>query len=326
MPSHSSTSSFSQRLRGSAFPRVVLAILLVELVAHRSLVDRFASHEVDVLLRDIPRGGGDARVVLMGDSVGLQFFKDLMTGRDDVVVLASNQAVEMTGHFYALHRYLQHATTPPEAIVFLGKPPLGYNLEQVYTENYVQRCFTNWTEIAEIGVAKRSPVFAMKMVAYKSLATFRIRLHLQAALTGYTNAGVSTGKPVGVVAPASGADEHGLMHVIGDWITSRRAQDISDEYFERLIELSDRIDAPIYYIPAPLSEQHRDRVASASKRDRLAALARRTPQLHYVEDLQRIYPKESFTDGIHLTGDAFSLFRRDVRAFVEQLLSDAQAR
>ena len=70
MPSHSSTSSFSQRLRGSAFPRVVLGILLVELVAHRSLVDGFASHEVDVLLRDIPRAGGDARVVLMGDSVG----------------------------------------------------------------------------------------------------------------------------------------------------------------------------------------------------------------------------------------------------------------
>ena len=41
---------------------------------------------------------------------------------------------------------------------------------------------------------------------------------------------------------------------------------------------------------------------------------------------QRIYPEESFTDGSHLTGDAFSLYRREVRAFVEQLLSDAKAR
>ncbi len=109
------------------------------------------------------------------------------------------------------------------------------------------------------------------------------------------------------------------MDLLGDWISSFREKDISDHYFERLVELSDRIGAEIYFIPAPHSEA-RNLAARARKNEHLEALARRTPHLHYVADLYRVYPKEHFVDGSHLTAKALLTCQQEIFAFLEQLL------
>jgi hypothetical protein len=230
-------------------------------------------------------------------------------------MLATNQAIEMTGHFYLLRRYLQHAAEPPRAIVFLGHPPLGRNLDQVWTENYVQRSFLDWNEIAEIAAVKRNLVFTSKMIAYRLLATFRARRYLQIALTQSTNMAVDT-RPPDYNAHQS---RHGLMDLLGSWIASFRTKDISDHYFDRLLALGDRIGADIYYIPAPQSEA-RDVAARARSNEYFEALARRTPNFHYVADLYRVYPEEHFGDGVHLNMKALWTYRQEVVASLEQLI------
>ncbi len=314
MRTPSSTSNSSLRRRRCALPCVILGIVVIELIAHRALVDRFVIHEVDVLLRDIRQRPRESRIVLLGDSVGRQVLRPL-ADRDDFAMLATNQAIEMTGHFYSLRRYLHHAGAPPRAIVFLGRPPLGRNLDQLWTENYVQRSFLNWNEIAEIGAVKRNPLFTSKMIAYKLLATFRARRYLQIALTKSTNVAVDTPPP----HYNAHQPRHGLMDLLGSWISSFRKKDISDHYFERLLELSDRIGAEIYYIPAPHSEA-RDLAARARKNEHLEALARRTPNLHYLADLYRVYPDVHFVDGVHLNRKALLAYQQEIFAFLEQLL------
>jgi len=310
----SSTSNSSVRRRRCALPWVILGIVVVELIGHRALVGRFGIHEVDAVLRLMPQQPRAARIALLGDSVGFQVLVTLVD-RDDFAMLATNQAIEMTGHFYLLRRYLHHAAEPPRAIVFLGHPPLGRNLDQLWTENYVQRCFLNWNEIAEIGAVKRNPVFTSKMIAYKLLATLRARRYLQIALAKSTNVAVDT-RP-----PDDNADQtrHGLMDLLGRWISSFRKKDISDDYFERLLDLSDRIGAEIYYIPAPVSEA-RDVAVRARENEHIEALARRTPNLHYVADLYRVYPGEHFIDGVHLKKNALLTYRQEIVASLEQLI------
>jgi hypothetical protein len=116
---------------------------------------------------------------------------------------------------------------------------LGRNLDQSLTENYVQRCFIRWGEIGSVLVAKGDPVFAAKMLLYKTLPTYRFRNHVRACLRPPWNREKHPGPPAPV---ASGAEPRpfGLLNLLGERIRRARGSAVSDRYFDRLLRLCAR--------------------------------------------------------------------------------------
>jgi hypothetical protein len=106
--------------------------------------------------------------------------------------LACNQATETAGQYFFLKRYLKK-NRMPRAVISCDRTPLDGNLRQNLTENYIQRCFTHWSEIIELALIKRDPEFTVKMIAYKMLSTYTYRLHLQKIILGTTNSNIYSG-------------------------------------------------------------------------------------------------------------------------------------
>ena len=181
MPSR--LSIFSSRIFGSALIWTVLAVALIEWRAARTLPGRFSSHEVDQLLYDLDQGRIPADdTVFLGDSVGRQIANGILRQHPGAFVpLACNAAIEIPGQYYLLQRYLENHPAPRRLILMMGHPLAG-ELQGDYTENYVQRVFLRWREIAGLTRARRSLRFGLVMAAYKLSPAFRFRLRLQKAV------------------------------------------------------------------------------------------------------------------------------------------------
>lgn len=320
-------STFSSELRRTPLPWVLAAIAATELAVSHGLPRGAHRHEFDALLARVDAERTDADVVILGDSVAQNLF-DRWPGRPaGVTSLAANQAIELPGHYWLLRRYLD-ANRAPRAVVFVGHDPLGGNLRQPFTENYVQRCFTRWREIADLTAARRSPVFGLKMVLYKALTTFRHRVYIQKALSGHAHAdGAATRAGGAAASGGGGSTPHGALALADRWLERHRLEPLGEAYLGRLAAELGARGIPLVYVPAPRAERVRAAPATAgADRQLAAALARirgRHPNLVVRDDLLAYYPDDWFFDGIHPRHAYRARVRAALLPLIESLLQTA---
>lgn len=305
----------------NALPWVLLAVAVIELAAGRGLPGRFFSHEVDEILYAVDHERFDAEVVLLGDSIAYSFADGWDDLGESFAVMPANQALETAGQYFLIERYLG-ANEKPRAVVYIGGDPFGRNLGQVYTENYVQRCFTRWHEIAALAGARGNPVFAFKMVLYRLLPTMKYRLHLQDRIWGRTNGDIYTGKG-GVERRGGGPSGASLTAIMQKQMLERRDEPVSDEYFLRIISLLEERGIDFHYVPAPVSERTFAWERTRRLRDlrrRMKHIAREHGNFFPRPDLQLVYPEAYFRDGSHFGEPYRSEVREDLRPYLQ--LSD----
>ncbi len=305
MPSR--LSIFSSRISGSALIWAVLAALLIEWQAQRILPANFPGHEVDELLYDLDHGRvppGDT--LFLGDSVGRQIARTLLKQNPEAFVpLASNAAIETPGQFFILRRYLEHHA-PPRRIILMMAHPLRGGLDGNYTENYFQRGFLHWREIAEIAWTRRSLPFSLVMLGYKLFPSFRYRQALQSQIPWLDKANPQSGR-FDLAAPASqhaAPSQHGLLDLIAEaWNRRRPEPDISERYFLRLARLLESLDVAWIYLPIPVPESAAGLTAPTGlygrQVQRVGELSAGFPKMRASAKFLT-YPDSQFQDGIHL--------------------------
>jgi hypothetical protein len=304
MPSRSSI--FSSRLFGSALIWAVLAVILIEWRDQRTLPAQYPSHEVDRMLYDLDHGRVSERdTVFLGDSVGLQISEALLRlNKDAFAPLASNAAIETPGQYYVLRRYLEHHATPKRVILMMGNPVEG-QLRGDFTENYLQRGFLRWRELAELAQARRSLAFSLVMVGYKLFPTFRYRQALQKQVPLLERPNPFSGRFD--LTPQSGkhtaTTKHGLLDLIALWLKNhRRGPPIAEIYFLRLAALLEERGIGWLYVPLPVSESS---AAMFAPDGFYGQQVRRVRELSALFPSMRVsaefltYPDEWFSDGTH---------------------------
>lgn len=300
----------------------MIAVVVIELLAG-PWVRSFDSHEVDVTLRILQKKDLNRNVVLLGDSVGRGIFADWKIAGGSIARLACNQATETAGQYFFLKRYLEN-NRMPGAVIICDRTPGKGDLNQALTENYVQRCFTRWREILGLFRVKLDPVFTAKMVAYKLLATFRNRLHLQRYLLGFSNSDVYSG-----IAPDAGTvgGGYGLFDVAGDAMRALRDEPVSRYYLRRMLEELDGYGVPVHYLPPPTTQaeggSHRlVKESLVMFRD----LGRQFNGLQVAEDIYVRLPKSHFSDEVHLNDQGLAAYRPAVQALVDGIVQEAVRR
>lgn len=300
---------------------VISAVVVIELVLHVVLPGRYFNHEVDRLLYRIDHDQTDADVFLIGDSVGKGIFDRL---RDDPAFadLACNQAIEMTGQYFLVHRAMRRYGVP-EAVVFCGIDPRSGDLEQSLTENYFQRCFTHWSEIGAVLRDKQNPVFTTKTVAYKFFASFKYRTHLQDKILGVTDLDLRPLRPPEPSGDEASSD-HALFGVVERALRRRRGERLSILYLRRLAsDLQDR-DVRLYDLPAPTRPDAEDMVGRILIK--LDPLQQEFPNFHVLDSLYRTYPDELFADGTHLNARGLDAHLKVVRPALRQISENGPLR
>ena len=284
-------SIFSSRLLGSALLWAVLVVGGIEYSQSRHLPQQYSSHEVDTLLQRLERPMATAPVLMLGDSVARQIGSELATRhRDKITSLACNAAVETAGQYFILKRYAEHNPLPAKVVLMMGSP-LGGDLNTEYTENFVTRCFLQWSEIASIAVTKRDPVFTARMLAYKLLPSLRYRIHLQKIVPGLNSADVYYGeresrddaRQAPLLLPSSGS-----------------RVSIAAVYFKALVAFLQQRGVPVVFVwrPQAAPTDIVSTVPPPPPDTRLVQLALDYPLLHVIHP-PRFYPKSWFGDGVH---------------------------
>ncbi len=294
------SSIFNSKTLPLAFFLTLLAIIVFETVPYRFWSQRLFHHEVDQLLYEIEHKKYDADIVLIGDSVGRQITTKLLSDQAMAARfpgmtfsnLTTNQAIEITGQYYLIQRYLKR-NKKPTAILFIGLNPLGQNLDQIFTENFVKRCFTNFHEIAEIALHKGIG-FAFDMFMYKFFPSYRYRLRLQNKILRFHN-NAYTGQEWALQANSEEKNESSPAA----FSTSA----LSNIYFVRLVDLLSREGISFYFLPAPLKKSTYEH-ENAKKRitfmkDFFHALEKTYPNFHFIDEIE-VYPDTFFLDHVHL--------------------------
>jgi hypothetical protein len=278
-----------------------LAVACIEFVLSRMLPGYYFRHEVDELLHDVRTKTFSAPNVSLGNSVGRQLDRGINRLEPGFLTpLASNGALETTGQYLLFRRYLDRNPMPENLILWLDNPFAG-NLHLIYTENYIQRCFLEWREIALICWWKGSPTFAANMLAYKLLPSYRYRMEIQAELDfldakrvhlDIQNTAFMT---TGLFKPESAFVKWWQRRLHGD-------RSLSYVAFERLLKLCQANGVRVYYIPTPLREEEAQGRGPRQGRERqiemLEELRARYSALRYLPEA-REYPDDWFPDKAH---------------------------
>ena len=297
----------------------VVIVAVVEFFVQPLLQDRFVSHEVDWTLKRIRTTRFDAPVVVLGDSVAHGVFLDWHDRPDTMAMLACSAATETAGQYFLLQRYLK-ANRPPGAVVCSDGMPFFGNLENRLTENYIQRCFTHWSEIADLLAVKKDPVFTVKMVAYKLLPTLRYRLHLQQAIAGFTNSDVYFGFIPGDTGESP--SDHGLFTLLSEKVNGGRKESISTLYLKRMIGQLRSADIPFYYWPPPVQADGENRVRTTMAR--FQKLQPEYDNLRVLDTLFQVYPADRFRDGAHLNALGLEEYHRFMTPRMRPLVEGAR--
>ncbi|MGE5280107.1 MAG: hypothetical protein ACM3L6_05120 [Deltaproteobacteria bacterium] len=286
--------SFISSSKSCRFLAAVLlaAVAATEFTFSRVLPSSCYTHEVDKALYEIGREAGEADIVFIGDSVGGQMIDLAVThgyGNGRWRNLATNQVIEMPGHYFVLRRYLARCAKKPRAVVFVGTAPESVNLDQYSDENYVQRCFLRWEEIAALTRAKGLR-FGLVMAVHKFFPSYRYRNALQSKMLGFSNAEISTAASQASKA-ASGGPE--LYKIEGS---------LYDEYLHKLLDMLAREGIDFYYIFPPVSRsvwlEHASRYKALVSF--LDSLRPAYPNFRYTGEL-RVYPDSYFyNDKLHI--------------------------
>lgn len=308
------------QLRHNALWLTLAGIVTIELLAHPYLFNNFFSHEVDKLLHTLKTQKFDAPVVTIGDSVGHGIFSGWEFYQGKVANLACNQATETAGQYFFLKRYLEK-NRMPRAVISSDRTPLKGSLQQKLTENYIQRCFTYWSEIIELAVLKRDPEFTVKMIAYKMLTTYTYRLHLQKILLGTTNSNIYSGISIG---GAASAPPRGIFAVLHTALEHSRKENISAVFFKKISEMLAKDNVPLYYVPPPsrLDNGDTDRLIQSST-TRLQKLADNLPNIHVLSKEYRRLPNEHFGDDVHLNATGLAAYRPLLHMPLEELITSS---
>jgi hypothetical protein len=232
--------------------------------------------------------------------------------RNRFAMLASNQAVGWAGQYFIMRRYLA-GNPQPRALVYLGRPSFGKDLDPDLRENYVERCFTNADELGSLLVAVRDPAMTGRGALYRLLPSYRYRLHLRALVLGKSGQ-VPPGAGGGL---GGGGDDRkqGLFTILGkasDRFFPR--EHTSDLYFRRLVDLCSERGTDFIYVPAPLSAKKKKTQRLYADRDRpqLRRVQAATPRFFFCEDLYTEYPANDFSDGTHLKPGPLQIYQEQV--------------
>ena len=324
MPSRSSI--FSSRILGSALIWTVLSIILIEWLAQRALPAQHPSHEVDRLLFDLDHGRvPDGDTIFLGDSVGRQIAHALLRqSKGSFVPLASNAAIETPGQYYVLQRYLEHHPAPRRVILMMGNPVEG-QLHGNYTENYVQRGFLRWREMAELAWARKSLPFGLVMAGYRISPVFRYRLSLQKKIplleTPNPYFGQFDMSTPSAAPPAS--TKHGILAVIdAAWNHLRPGPTIAEIYFLRLAAFLEKRNIEWLYLPLPIPES----AARMLRPDefygrqiaRVAGWSGQFPSMRAGAP-PAMYPDDWFRDGSHFHDEPLATVARDYARLLDSM-------
>lgn len=278
----------------TAFFITLFLIFGVEFFLAAVLPGKYFSHEVDKILYQIKREPYNGKYVLLGDSVGRQVMAAY--GNDKkFAMLATNAAIEMTGQYFLVKRYLKNNPSP-QGVIFAGNPThIARNLEQTYTENYVLRTFTNFDEIAEMFMAKKNPVQTAQSLVYKILPSFKYRLHLQRILLGMSNADIYTGvgRNIGSISKTH--------HSLGDIIKKYQGKNVSLYHFRKLIKFLTSRGIHFYYIPTPIKEGGTSKSLTKKNRELFKLLNDWKKEGMKITCYENIveYPEHMFVDTVH---------------------------
>lgn len=299
MPSRLYT--FSSRLLNSAAFWTLAAVLCIETQCWKHFPSRFFSHEVDRLMYDLANCTYDAETIVLGDSVGRQisrFWAD--SKQKDFLSLATNGALQMAGQYYIFLRYLER-NRPPGAVVLLKHHPLHGDLNRPATENYVQRSFTRWHEIAGMTWLTGSPGFGLRTLSYR-LATAKYRLHLQKMVPGLQTPEVG-GEPPMEAERLEMLTKPTLMKSIVNRFMPEELNSISEYYLLRLLDECLKRNIRFYYMPCPMPEKQWNVYQHGPSYNRLITrmkeLSEQYPNLKYTTEIKS-YPNDWFADGVHV--------------------------
>lgn len=309
MPRHFSTFNFKP-FRNAGFLALVL-ILMIEGLREKPLSAKHQSHEVDRLIRSLNTKNFSAPVLLMGDSVAGNVFKAFHGQSERFDVFSSNQAIEATGQYFILRRYLEQ-NPAPEVIAYMAGLPFYGDLDQIYTENFVQRVFTNWREIGWMSAHKLDPAFLLKSLAYKFSPTFRFRLQLQTEILGepQTDIYAGTGFTSATVSPAP---QYSLSRLLAESWQKIRGQTASERSWQRILDLCAAHRIAFHFFPTPTQPTDG---GIRQTRKTLQAVQQRSENLNFIhirEDYAMTLPANHFRDGSHLNDkgqDALQPYRQ----------------
>ena len=315
-----STSSF--RRLPAAFLIAMVSIVCIEAYVWVKAAPSYSNHEVDWLLNQLRDRRFNAEYLIIGDSVGRQISKQFISN-PKFAILATNQAVETTGHYFLVRRYL--ARNPaPKAVIFIGLPFHFRDLDQVYTENFVLRTFTHTREISDIASTKYNPVMTAKMIAYKFLPTFKYRLILQENMVGFTNSDIYSGFD-NTVNPAK-AGRHSLLRLMKKRRVGHKASTV---HFEKLLAYLAMQDIPLYYIPAPIKQQKRKKKQSDSALyqdlfgNYLPAI--QSDHFHYFDSIVE-HPGHYFSDRVHFAPEWLPVAEKYFSDILDSIIAEIESR
>jgi hypothetical protein len=303
-----------------AFLLALVTILGIERYVATRVTPNYFNHEVDHLLRLLDVRRFKADYLLIGDSVALQLYRQFQKDPrfDD---LAANQAIETTGHYFLVRRYLEK-NPPPKAVIFTGLPFHFRDLRQVYTENFVLRTFTHIQEIMDIFQARLDPAMAAKMIAYKTSPSYKFRLKLQQDLVNFSNSDVYSGVDVAVKPAKLGS--FSVLSVLSEGLPRETT---GMAHFRELLAYLEGKGIDIYYIPAPVPVQDRNKHHAHVREELISSIL---PQLkdeyanfHYYSELVE-FDQKWFVDGVHFTPEGLFLGEEYLRKRVEAIVGKTQ--
>ena len=356
MPSDSSTTS--SRLLRTAAPWTLLAVVLVELAAGRVLpLERFAT-PVEGILAMLDARRFNARTLLVGDSVAAQLGKvlggkqlrrgtpvltggrawdlpwPLAPGRAPLLPhrecdgglldLATTGELETTGQYYLVQRYLDRHPAPRQVVLVSLSPTTG-DLEQVFTENTVQRAFLSGREMAELAWHKRSLSFGLTMLKYRLLPSHRHRQSVRSLLPELDQRIARPPRRAGRRARLT-RDEQEWTRRLGRWLDSEEPEAIAAIYLRRMARDLGQKGIRLIYMRGPTSRTVVQRLRASDSEDAiteaLRGLSREVPTFSHHMGL--VYPDALFSDGVHVREDRMGRVARDYQDLLLNLIRDAR--
>lgn len=312
------SSIFNSNQLPYAFLFTILAVSAVEIYGASNFPRKYFNHEVDTLVYKLDRRQFNEKYLLIGDSIGLQTGRQLKQ-RGDFVILATNQAVEITGNYFLTKRYLLK-NPKPEAVFLVSLPFLDRNLDQIYTENFIHRVFTKNEEIWDIVKTIRDPAIACRMFFYKSFPTYKYKLKIQSDLIGFSNAHIYSG--IDNLAKHSSAGDYSILNLLQSTFPSVKT---SAAHFRELLSLLEENNIDLYYIPAPLSNNNQVDVEPMKKllsKD-LPAIQKEFNNLKYIDNIV-FHDKNLFADGIHYTDEGLAKGEKYVSKSIQNFLGPVE--
>ncbi len=218
--------------------------------------------------------------------------------------LASNASIETIGQYFVLRRYLERYPKPKQVLLMIFNPVDGV-LDGIYTENYFQRCFLRWREIAEVARHRASIPFTLTMVGYKLSPVFQHRIALQSSIPLLETPSRWSGsfQSDEIVGLPPEVPKHGLLDIFSSWLERfYQGPQIAHIYFWRMADLLEARGIDWYYLAPPMPESSEGGEPNGAFGRQIREVAEwqsRYPSLRLHTEFQR-FPDDWFADGIHL--------------------------